>query len=75
MEDDDEEYFFTEKGLYFAMEVHQKLLDGWTLAQVANFYELEPLLIQIVLVAFYRTAEKNNVDLGIYVPDTIEGLE
>jgi hypothetical protein len=75
MEDDDETYVFTQKGLFFAMEVHHKLLDGWTLEQVAKFYELEPMLIQVLLVAFYDAAEKNGVDLGIYVPDTIEGLD
>jgi hypothetical protein len=75
MEDDDESYVFTQKGLFFAMEVHQKMLDGWTLDQVAKFYELEPLAIQVLLVAFYDAADKNGVDLGIYVPPNLEGLD
>jgi len=75
MEDDEESYVFTEKGLFFAMEIHQKFLDGWTLEQVAKFYELEPMLIQVLLVAFYDAADKSGVDLGIYVPPNIEGLD
>lgn len=71
---EDDEYVFTEKGLYFAMECHQKLLDGWTLKSIAAFYGYEVELIQVVLYAFYEAADANGVPLGIDVPNTIEGL-
>lgn len=66
---DDETYEFTEKGLFIAMEMHQKLLDGWTIEQVADFHDLTATAVQIVLAGYYQICEQNSVDLGIYVPD------
>ena len=71
---EDETYSFTAKGWFFAMEVHQKTLDGWTLEQLASFYDYEVYVIRVLLAAFYDTCEKNNIDLGVYIPDTPEGL-
>lgn len=74
MEDDEEVYSFTEKGLFFAMEVHQKVLDGWTLEQIASFYEYDTELIRVLLACFYDAADKAGIPLGIYVPRTPEEL-
>lgn len=65
----EEGWHLTEKGLYQAIEMHQKILDGWTLEQVAAFYEQDVEVVRVLLAIFYYVADSNNVDLGIYVPD------
>lgn len=72
--EDDEEYEWTEKGLFMAIEIHQKVLDNWTLEQVASFYDMNVMMVRVILVAFYHAMDQSDVDLGVYVPDTIEEL-
>lgn len=74
MEDDDQ-YHWTEKGLFMAIEIHQKVLDNWTLEQVASFYDIDVDMVRVILAAFYVSMDQSGVDLGVYVPDTIEGIE
>lgn len=74
MDDDEEYYEWTEKGLFLAIEIHQKVLDNWTLDEIASFYDMDVLRVQIILAAFYATMDNNGVDQLVYVPDTIEGL-
>jgi hypothetical protein len=74
-DEDDEYYGLTEQGLYAAMEMHQKFLDGWTIEQVAVYYDKTVLAVQVMLAMFYHAAEACDVDLGVYVPDTVEGLD
>lgn len=74
-DDDDVAYEWTEKGLFLAIEIHQKVLDNWTLEQVASFYDMDVMMVRIILVAFYHAMDQSDVDLGVYVPNTIEGLE
>lgn len=74
MEDHEEQYEFTEKGLLAAIEMHQKLLDNWTIEQVAAFYDITTTGVQIVLISYYQVCENAGIDLGIYVPDYPDDL-
>ena len=75
MEEDDDVYAFTEKGLYLAMQIHQDVLNGFTIEQVAAWNDYDPDEIRIILAMFYQAADMVGVDLGVHVPDTIEGLD
>lgn len=72
--EDDEQYYWTEKGLFMAIEIHQKVLDNWKLEQIASFYDMDVDMVRVILAAFYATMDDSGVDLGVYVPATIEGL-
>jgi hypothetical protein len=72
---EDETVRLTEKGLYAAMEIHQKTLDGWTLEDIAQAHGLDVDSVKVLLAIFYEVVENNGIDLGVYVPDTVEELE
>jgi len=73
-DDDNDEIYLTEDGLFECIDIHQHILDGWKLEQIAEAHGHDKETIQVLLAIFYHYMDQANVDLGVYVPDTVEGI-
>lgn len=69
---DDEYVALTLDGARQALDMHSKLLDGWTLEQVATYYDLDTMLVRVLLSIFYSTVENSGIEIDS--PSDIEEL-
>lgn len=63
----------TEKGLNTAIDMHEMILSGSTIEDVAFEYQMSILEVQIMLTILFSFAEENNLPIA-QVPDSPEGL-